>query len=65
MRELQRKHPGVRFRIVWTVHAICPKCGTHYTYLESERTFVVETTVDHHQAGDTQPAAKKAHEINP
>jgi hypothetical protein len=40
--ELSRKHPGVKFRTVRTLHAICLNCGTRYTFCESERTFVVE-----------------------
>jgi predicted RNA-binding Zn-ribbon protein involved in translation (DUF1610 family) len=42
VRELMRRNPGVRFRLVRTVHAICPDCGTHYTFREHERTFVRE-----------------------
>jgi transcription elongation factor Elf1 len=42
MRELMRQHPGVRFRILRTLHAICSGCGTRYTFHENERTFVVE-----------------------
>lgn len=42
MEELRERHPGVRWRIVRTLHAICPACGTKYTYRERERTFVVE-----------------------
>ena len=43
MDELRRNHPGWIFRIVQTCHAICPGCGTRYTYLERERTFALET----------------------
>ena len=39
--ELQRKYPGARLRMVRTIHAVCPACGTQYEFLERERTFVV------------------------
>ena len=42
VRELMRLHPGVMFRLVRTVHAICPGCGTKYTFREHAHTFVVE-----------------------
>ena len=42
MRELMRAHPGVKFRLVRTLHAICPGCGTRYTFREHDRTFGVE-----------------------
>ncbi len=28
--DLHRNHPGVRFRLVRTTHAICPNCGARY-----------------------------------
>ena len=58
MRELRRKHPGARFRIVRTVHAICPTCGTHYTYLESERTFVARKSPRHEQTAEAKNTAE-------
>jgi hypothetical protein len=42
MREMMRQHPGVKFRILRTLHAICSGCRTRYTFHEKERTFVVE-----------------------
>jgi hypothetical protein len=42
MDALRRTHPNCIFRIVRTCHAICPGCGTRYTYLERERTFTRE-----------------------
>jgi len=42
VRELRRQHPGVRFRLERTVHAICPTCGTRFGFREKERTFVLE-----------------------
>ena len=42
MDELRRQHPDCRFRVVRTLHAICPACGTRYTFLENERTFAIE-----------------------
>jgi hypothetical protein len=40
IRELRAKHPSIRFRLVRHLHAICPRCGVRYTFLERERTFV-------------------------
>jgi hypothetical protein len=37
-----RNNPGVKFRLVRAVHAICPSCGRTYKYVEKERTFVVQ-----------------------
>lgn len=44
MRKLwEQKPPGVKWRLApRTLHAICLACGTRYTYLEKERTFVIE-----------------------
>jgi predicted RNA-binding Zn-ribbon protein involved in translation (DUF1610 family) len=42
VRELMRQNPGMRFRMIRTVHAICPGCGTRYTFREKERTFSVD-----------------------
>ncbi len=39
---LHREHPGVHFRTVRTLDAICPHCGQRYTYVEKERTFTKE-----------------------
>ena len=39
--ELRRRQPWAVFRLARTVHAICLACGTHYTWLEDERTFAV------------------------
>jgi predicted RNA-binding Zn-ribbon protein involved in translation (DUF1610 family) len=44
VRTLIRENPGMRYRLVRTVHAICPGCGARYTFRESDRTFVVEHT---------------------
>jgi len=43
VRELMRKNPGVKFRMVRNVHAICSTCGTPYKYVENESTFVVQS----------------------
>jgi hypothetical protein len=43
VQELLRLHPYTKFRLLQTCHAICPACGTRYTYRETERTFAVET----------------------
>jgi hypothetical protein len=50
VRELMRQHPGVRFRLLRTVDAICGGCGARYTFSKSGRTFVME------QDPTTQPA---------
>ena len=42
VRELMRKNPGVKFRLVRTVHAICVSCGTPYKYVENECSFEVQ-----------------------
>ena len=39
LRELQEKSPGIRFRLVRHLHAICPACGACYAFLKGERTF--------------------------
>jgi hypothetical protein len=41
MRELRAKHPTIRFRVVRRVHAICPECDAHYTFLERDRASVL------------------------
>lgn len=40
IRELLEKSPGIRFRLVRHLQAICPTCGACYAFLERERTFV-------------------------
>jgi len=40
--ELHRKHPGVKFRLCRTIHAICCHCSFRYTYKEKKRRFVPE-----------------------
>lgn len=41
--EMRRKFPRHIYRMrERTCHAICPGCGTRYTYLERERTFELE-----------------------
>jgi hypothetical protein len=47
MEQLKRQSPGVRFRVVRTLHAICATCGKRYTYLEEENTFIPEPE-EHH-----------------
>jgi hypothetical protein len=42
MAELRRTHPGVKFRIGQTLHAICPQCQTPFTFHESDGTFTVQ-----------------------
>ena len=42
VRALMRENPGVRFRLLRTLHGICPGCGTRYTFREHDRTFVIE-----------------------
>ena len=44
MREFAILHPGVRFRVVRNLHAICPECGKQYQFVEKIRTFVEFTT---------------------
>jgi hypothetical protein len=34
--EFRRQHPGSRYRCVRTLHAICPRCDTSYTFFEKE-----------------------------
>lgn len=43
MREFRVKHPGVRYRIVRKLHAICAFCDAEYTYFNAERTFKLIT----------------------
>jgi hypothetical protein len=40
MEERRRQHPGVRLRVVRTLHAICLCCGQRYRFVEREQTFV-------------------------
>jgi hypothetical protein len=40
--EMRRRYPNDICRVLRTCHAICPGCGTRYTYLERERTFTPE-----------------------
>lgn len=37
IRELRERHPGVKFRLVRSIHAICTLCGTRYRYDEKTR----------------------------
>jgi len=41
-RQWRRDHPYARYRMVRTLHAICPACGTRYAYDETDRTFLRE-----------------------
>jgi RNase P subunit RPR2 len=34
--ELHEKNPGVRFRLMRSVHAICTNCGYEYTYHDKD-----------------------------
>jgi DNA-directed RNA polymerase subunit RPC12/RpoP len=42
VQKLMHDNPGVKFRLVRTLDAICPACGTRYSFRERERTFVLE-----------------------
>jgi hypothetical protein len=37
--KLHRDNPGVRFRLVRLVHAICVRCSAEYTFRETTRSF--------------------------
>lgn len=39
MQEMRIKYPGVKFRVVRHLHAICPKCEKRYRFLEQTRSF--------------------------
>ncbi len=39
MRQLHEQNPGMLLQVVRSVHAICPKCGARYSFIEGERTF--------------------------
>lgn len=43
LKELRRRYPFAKFRIVQTCHAICAMCGMRHSYLPKERIFVPET----------------------
>jgi hypothetical protein len=45
MRQLHERHPGIRFRIVRHLHAICAVCGRRFRYQDNNRTFVEESLV--------------------
>jgi hypothetical protein len=38
--DLQARSPGIRFRLVRDIHAICPSCGCEYLYLDTDRSLV-------------------------
>ncbi len=42
-RERMRQYPGMRFRVVRTLYAICTACGTRYTFHKDEQTLVIES----------------------
>ena len=42
LRRLRREHPGVKFHLDRTLDAICPRCGTRYTFSDADRTFHLE-----------------------
>jgi len=42
VRELTRNDPGVRLRLLRSVHAICLGCNTWYRFHKKDRLFVVE-----------------------
>src|SRR2546423_4243171 len=48
VKELLRTHPGVKFRIVQSCHAICPTCGIRYRFQSEEQTFTVEPPQERH-----------------
>jgi hypothetical protein len=39
MEEMRIKYPGVRFRVVQDIHAICSTCGKQYRFREQTRDF--------------------------
>src|SRR5579871_1587260 len=41
MEELRRQNPGVKFRMIRNLHAICANCGTMFSFVKKDRTFVV------------------------
>jgi hypothetical protein len=54
--ELHRNHPGVRFRLVRTVRAICGNCGVMLAYRGEPGTFI-PISGDGLQAPRQQPCA--------
>lgn len=40
MATLQATSPTIRFRVVRTVHAVCPHCGAKYQFMDDNRTLV-------------------------
>lgn len=40
--ELHKQHPLARLCLVRTLHAICPHCGTRYTYFEKDNEFRIK-----------------------
>ena len=49
VKELLRTHPDVKFRIVQSCQAICPTCGTRYSFQSEEQTFTVEPPQERHE----------------
>ena len=39
-KQLQAKHPGIKFRMIRTHHAICTECGQEYLYSNQGRTYL-------------------------
>jgi hypothetical protein len=40
----QAKYPGVKYRLVRDMHAVCPGCGCEYTYLDADRSLARRAT---------------------
>ena len=40
MRTLRERHPGMRFRIVRGLHAVCTKCGARFKFDRDLRAFL-------------------------
>ena len=59
MDELRRANPGVKYRVVRTGHAICAACGARYTFLDKERTFVLEARHDTEARGEAHAAGTR------
>jgi hypothetical protein len=50
VRELHKRFPGSRFRLVRKVWAICTECGARYNYRTKDRTYVLQSDEEENTA---------------
>ncbi len=50
VRDLHKRFPGSRFRLVRNVWAICTECGARYSYRTKDRTYVLQSNEEENRA---------------